>query len=296
MTQLNRIPVVFNQEEHYYTDIRNGNRLSGITSTLIHRLFPDKYAGVPQYIMEQAAKHGTMIHEELELAESIGITPASIEGQNYLKLKEKYGLKYLTSEHTVSDMEHYATNIDVVYDVEENVVDLADYKTTSKLDKESVSWQLSICSYFLRKNNPHIQVRNLYAIWLRGEIAELVELPQHTDEEVQALIEADLKGEPYEYHSILPDYISDNEMSLYSLGRRIKQLQEEYDTIKQEVFNQMQQHGDKSFDTGNVLITYVAPKPRTTFNLNLFKEKCSKLYEKYITTAETIPSLNITLR
>ena len=143
MTRLNDIPVLFNQEGHTYLNTETGKYLKGITSTLVHRVNPDKYAGIPDHILRAAADRGSKVHEEIELVETIGVAPTSQEGRNYLRLKEENGLSFLQSEYTVSDLENYATNIDAIYEAEENVVDIADYKTTSKFDRESVSWQLS---------------------------------------------------------------------------------------------------------------------------------------------------------
>ncbi len=296
MTKLNPIPVLFNQEQHTYTNKETGEVYKGITGTLIHRLFPDKYKDIPQAILERAAERGSVIHESIELIETIGITPTSEEGRNYIKLKEEYGLKFLESEYTVSDLEHYATNIDAIYEVEDNVVDLADYKTTYKLDKESLSWQLSIDAYFLEKNNPHIKVRKLYGIWLRGEIAKLVEVERHSDEEVKALIEADLKDMAYDYSPAFPDYIAENEMALCELGRRINELTEAYNTIKADILAKMVENNDKSFDTGNILITLVAPSSRETFDSKKFKSDHADLYGQYIKTTQTKESLKLTLR
>lgn len=296
MTKLNPIPVLFNQEQHTYTNTETGEVYKGITGTLIHRLFPDKYKDIPQAILERAAERGSVIHESIELIETIGITPTSEEGRNYIKLKEEYGLKFLESEYTVSDLEHYATNIDAIYEVEDNVVDLADYKTTYKLDKESLSWQLSIDAYFLEKNNPHIKVRKLYGIWLRGEIAKLVEVERHSDEEVKALIEADLKDMAYDYSPAFPDYIAENEMALCELGRRINELTEAYNTIKADILAKMVENNDKSFDTGNILITLVAPSSRETFDSKKFKSDHADLYGQYIKTTQTKESLKLTLR
>ena len=224
MTKLNPIPVLFDQEGHTYLNTQTGVVLRGITGTLIHRLFPDKYKDIPQSVLEKAAARGSKVHEEIELAETIGVTPSTEEGRNYLSLKEAYGLRFLESEYTVSDLDNYATNIDGIYEVEDNVVDIADYKTTSRFDKESVSWQLSICAYFLEKNNPHVKVRKLFGIWLRGDIAQLIEVERKSDDDVQALIEADLEDRGYDYSPAFPDYITENEMSLVYLGKRIAEL------------------------------------------------------------------------
>lgn len=296
MTRLNQIPVLFNQEEHTYINKETGVMLKGITSTLIRKLFPNKYSDIPQSILYKAAERGTTIHEEIELAETIGIEPATEEGKNYLKLKEEHDLNFLESEYTVSDLEHYATNIDAIYEVEENVVDIADFKTTSKFDKESVSWQLSICAYFLELNNPHVKVRNLFGIWLRGDIAQLIPVERRTDEDVKALIEADLNGTEFVFTPKLPDYIRENETALYFIGKRIKELTEEYEGIKSEILQKMIEHKDKSFDTGNVLITAVAPSVRTSFDSKRFTAEHEELARQYIKRTETKESLKLTLR
>lgn len=296
MTKLNSIPVLFNQEEHTYLNTQTGKVLKGITGTLLKRLNPNKYAGIPQHILDNAAKRGSKVHEEIELAETIGIEPNSQEGRNYLKLKSDNGLEFLQSEYTVSDLEHYATNIDAIYDVEENVVDIADYKTTSKFDKESVSWQLSICAYFLELNNPKVRVRKLFGIWLRNEIAQLIEVERHSDEEVKTLIKSDTEGIDFDYSPAFPDYITENEQSLYWLGKRIKALSEEYDAIKAEVLRKMIENKDKSFDTGNILITVVAPSTRETFDSKKFKTEHEDLYSQYAQKSTTKESLKLTIR
>lgn len=288
--------MLFNQEQHTYTNTKTGERYKGITGTLIHRLFPDKYKDIPKHIMANAASRGSMIHEEIELIETIGINPSSVEGKGYLKLKEQYGLKFLESEYTVSDLEHYATNIDAIYEVDEKSVDIVDYKTTYKFDRESVSWQLSICAYFLEKNNPHVKVRKLCGIWLRGEIAELIEVERRSVGEIKALIDADQNNAPYEYCPAFPDYISDNIQALCNLNRRIKELTEEYSAIQSEILQKMAENGDKSFDTGDILFTVVAPSVRETFDSKRFKAEHSELFGQYTKTSKTKESLKLTFR
>lgn len=296
MTKLKRIPVLFNDLQHTYTNEETGESLKGITSTLIHRLFPDKYANIPQAVLEVAAKRGSNIHSELEMIESIGAEPTSVEGKNYIKLREQYAFKYLASEYTVSDLEHYATNIDVIYDVEDGVVDIADYKTTSKLDSESVSWQLSICAYFLELNNHDVKVRNLYGIWLRGDIAQVVPVERKSVDEVKALIAADIAGEDYVVESSIPSYIGDHADELVELGLQIQALTERYDALKAEMLKEMISRGDKSFDLGNVLITATAASSRMTFDSKKFQAEHEDMYKEYMKESKTKESIKVTIR
>ena len=296
MINLNIVPVRFDQEAHTYTDERTGATLSGVTGTLVHRVFPDKYKDIPQHILEQAAARGSHVHEDIELAEELGVVPTTEEGKNYLKLKTAHKMTFLESEYTVSDLEHYASQIDLVFEAGEDTVDIADIKTTSKFDKESVSWQLSIYAYFFEINNPHLKVGKLYGIWLRGDIAQRIEVERHPVEEVKALIQADQEDKPFEYCPAFPDYITENEETLCAIGARIKTLQEEYDRIKGEVLAKMIENGDKSFDTGKLLVTVIAASVRQSFDSKTFKKDHPEEYDKYIKESKTSESLKLTIR
>lgn len=296
MINLNIVPVRFDQEAHTYTDERTGAMLSGVTGTLVHRVFPDKYKEIPQHILEQAAARGSHVHEDIELAEELGVVPTTEEGKNYLKLKKVHEMTFLESEYTVSDLEHYASQIDLVFEAGEDTVDIADIKTTSKFDKESVSWQLSIYAYFFEINNPHLKVGKLYGIWLRGDIAQRIEVERHSVEEVKALIQADQEDKPFEYCPAFPDYITENEETLCAIGARIKTLQEEYDRIKGEVLAKMIENGDKSFDTGKLLVTVIAASVRQSFDSKTFKKDHPEEYDKYIKESRTSESLKLTIR
>lgn len=293
-TKLKNCGVKFNQEKHEYW--LGDKQLQGITGVLERRLFPDKYKFVSKEMMERAAERGTFVHEQIELAESLGVNPDVQEVQNYLKLKEEYGLKILESEYTVSDLENYATNIDGVYDVEENVVDIADYKTTSKFDKESVSWQLSVCAYFLEKCNPKVNVRKLFGIWLRGDIYRLIEVDRKPVELVKALLLADHNDMPFTWASEIPDYVSIEEESIIALSLRKAEIEEEMETIKSQLMERMAADGKKSIDTGKVLITLKAASKQMRFDSKKLMADNEELYNKYLKETNVKESLTVKVR
>lgn len=293
-TKLKNCGVKFNQEKHEYW--LGDKQLQGITGVLERRLFPDKYKFVSKEMMERAAERGTFVHEQIELAESLGVNPDVQEVQNYLKLKEEYGLKILESEYTVSDLENYATNIDGVYDVEENVVDIADYKTTSKFDKESVSWQLSVCAYFLEKCNPKVKVRKLFGIWLRGDIYRLIEVDRKPVELVKALLLADHNDMPFTWASEIPDYVSIEEESIIALSQRKAEIDEELETIKANLMERMAADGKKSIDTGKVLITLKAASKQMRFDSKKLMADNEDLYNKYLKETNVKESLTMKVR
>lgn len=296
MTKLNEIPVRFDQQEHTYTNIETGERYMGITGTLVRRVNPLKYSGIPDAVLQRAAERGTAIHEQLELIESLGVDPTTQEGMNYLLLKEEHHLKYLASEHTVSDMKRYATNIDVIYEVEENVVDIADYKTTYRVDHESASWQLSTCAMFLEMNNPHLKVRNLYVIWLRDANAEIFTEQRHGEDEVLALMEADENDEPFVTGHEIPEEAEKIISRLESLLLDQKELETEIDKLKQRLFEQMKESGETKYSTPTLTISRTKPGVRTSFDSKKFKEDNPSLYEQYVKKSDTGGSIRVTFK
>lgn len=76
---------------------------------------------------------------------------------------------------------------------------LADIKTTSKLDKEYVSWQLSVYADWFEAMNPDIPVKALYVVWLKDDKHKVIEVERKSHEEVEALLygEVELAKEDY---------------------------------------------------------------------------------------------------
>ena len=298
-TILNRVPVMFDPDTHTYTNEETGEQLSGITGTLLKRLFPGKYDGVPKDILAKAAEKGSNVHASIELYEKIGVTPSTQEGKAYADITRRNGMVALDCEYTVTDFKHYASQIDVIYEVQENVVDLADIKTTYKFDEESVSWQLSIYAYMMSLCNPHVKVRKLLGIWLRGDTAQIIEVKRHTDEEVVILIKSDMADKDDDIPATeqpLPDYIKANIDRLYEVVQKKKELQEEEQRIKSEILDKMSGDNLKSVDAVRILFTVVKERTKRRFDEKRFKEEHSELfneYQKEITEKET---LKITLR
>lgn len=298
-TILNRVPVLFDPDTHTYTNEETGELLSGITGTLLKRLFPSKYDGVPKDILAKAAERGSNVHASIELYEKIGVTPSTQEGKAYADITRRNGMVALDCEYTVTDFKHYASQIDVIYEVQENVVDLADIKTTYKFDEESVSWQLSIYAYMMSLCNPHVKVRKLLGIWLRGDTAQIIEVKRHTDEEVIRLIKSDMADKDDDIPATeqpLPDYIKANIDRLYEVVQKKKELQEEEQRIKSEILDKMSGDNLKSIDAVRILFTVVKERTKRRFDEKRFKEEHSDMfneYQKEITEKET---LKITLR
>lgn len=153
--------IQFDPEEHKYLT-PEGKELLGVTGLLSRQLFAGKYDGIPKEILSRAANHGSLVHREINDFITLGFTPKTSEARE--AIKEFNPDTCAATEYLVSDGENYATMIDFV-DKEFN---LYDFKTTAVLDKEYVSWQLSVSAYLFKCQNG-FEPKNFYAVHLRGD-------------------------------------------------------------------------------------------------------------------------------
>lgn len=166
----------FIEESHTY--IKDGVILPSV-SDILKFIFPDKYAGIPQEILNKKASFGTTVHKAVEAYEEVvwdeplpEMTYIEEEAFNqYCKLKEKHNIVVVEQETMVHFLDVYAGRFDMIAKIEGHY-SLADIKTTATLDEEYLSWQLSL--YELATGE---QFDKLYAIWLpKKGLGKLVEI------------------------------------------------------------------------------------------------------------------------
>lgn len=297
--QLIKSQVIFNQEAHTYT--LNGVQLQGITGMIERQLFPKKYENVPQFILDRAAERGSFVHEVCELVDDLGVSHASLEAKNYQKLKEENNLLYEVSEYLVSDNEYFASCIDKVYRESESEFSLGDIKTTYKLDNEYVRWQLSIYAYLFELQNPWAKVKRIFAIWLRGEIAELVEEERIPSDIIVNLLSAEISGLQFVNPYALP--ISDNtlpveyqrmEHSIIEINEQEKYWKEQKKQLMDGVMKEMVKSGVYSWKGNNISFTRKKDSIRKTFDKEAFERDYPGVYDKYL--IDTPVSGSITLK
>ena len=295
---LTKSPVVFNQELHTYH--LDGVELSGVTGMLHKTLFADKYAGISEETLKKAAAYGTSVHEGVELLETLGADDGSQEVRNYNTIKTSAGFNFEASEYLVSDEQNIASCIDLVFTDKDGEIVLADIKTTyGGLDKEYLSWQLSIYAYLFERQNPNLKVKGLAGIWLRKSEYKLEPITRRPDEDVEKLIREFAEGSECTVSKSagVPAPILSLADSIADMERTIKSWTAKRDELKDKILQLMKDNNcDKVELDGRVLITRVAPTTREAFDSKAFKEAQPELYKQYVKTSEVKESLKITVR
>lgn len=288
MYKLKKSKVVFYPATHTYVT-PDGQMLDGITGMISRQLFPSKYDGVDEETMRNAAERGSFIHSVCELVDSLNIEHESPEAMGYKELKDTYGLRHEESEYLVSDNVHFASCIDKVYRDGESTFTLADIKTTYKLDKEYVRWQLSIYAYLFERQNPGAKVLHLYAIWLRGERHELVEVERIPDDVVVSLMEHEVGGEqftnpyaPSVTDTSLPEKYAAMEDAIAEIDRQYKYWSEKKKELADGVKFEMQNAGVSKWVGDRVSFTRKEDSEREDFDKKRFAADHPDLYKAYL--------------
>lgn len=284
--------VIFNDLDHTYT--LDNRQLSGVTSILNRQLFADKYSGISEEVLNKAAEYGKGVHESIELYDALGIGEDDKNVKHYISLMQKHNLIRLDNEYLVSDNDYVASSIDIV------TIDcsLIDVKTTSHLDEDYVSWQLSFYAYLFEKQNPDLQANKLLALWIprsRYGNPKIIEVPRRPVSEILRLIEADKNGTQFIPASV------DNSLAIpqdvieevIRIEKGIKQLKEMQDLMRAKFLQAMQDNDVKSFKADGLSITRKLATTKQSLDTKMLQEKYPDIYNECLKTTEVKESILI---
>ena len=297
MIRLKRSGVVFDPTEHRY--FLDGKELKGITPLLHRHVFPNLYKDIPNYILNKAAEHGTIVHEQIELYDG-GFEPieCSEELLSYKKIKKENNLITIGNEYIVTDLEHFASAIDLVFEDNNGNIILSDIKTTSVLNLDYVQFQLSIYAYLFELQNPEIKVSKLYALWLRGDKSEFTEVERIDTSIVKDLLQCEVDGRQFvnplpKADAKVPAEIKNAEMAVYTLVTQIKELTEKKKQLSEGLLKLMQDNDVKSYKGEYITLSRKAASTREDIDKKKLKEEYPEVYAACVKTTKLSESLQI---
>lgn len=334
--ELKQSAVVFDEATHTY---RLGDaELSGITG-LIHSVlqlgvYPDASDYVKKVQIPKAGYYGTCIHKAIQMYEDLGIEmtkfpekphptagmlPAqdvSIELDTYKRLKPKK-LRVIATEFTVS-FGMFATQIDSVLADEFDNIYLDDHKTNN-LDyypggkeglQEYLSWQLSTNAVMFERQTG-LNVKGLYADWLRKGDGELWRIERKPDELVLKLLSTEIVKQEWGGFSyfnpemqvftarpemVQPVSTSGNLIVPQEITTAIANLvkaEKAAKAMKEKLRELMEAAGVTKWECDEFTATIGKPSETTTFDSTAFKKANPDLYSQFTKTTTRKGSFTI---
>lgn len=294
--------VFFDELSHTY--LLDGEKvLTGVTSLMKkHGLSPD-YSGIPEATLMKAAAEGTAIHKEIEDYDnglSVLRTPLIEE---YISL----GLKFVCNEYLVSDNEFLASLIDGVYKGKgKDGYILVDYKTTQKVHKRSLAWQLGIYKVYFERQNPGKVVESCFCLHIdkkTRKVIGLVPIDPVTEAEVDSLVQAEKEGRIYIDQYEEPSaglVLTDEELSAYvmqqdmisELKSQIKKIEDGLNELDKRVCDYMVGHNIETLEGGGGVFKLKKAYDRTSIDTERLKKMQPGIYEQYKKTYTVAASVS----
>lgn len=292
---LKQCHVVFREEDHTYW---NGDvQLQGITGMIRRQLFPDKYKGVSDEVLQKRADFGHDFHKDMELYINTGIEP---DTEMFKVFKENYSnINFIASEYLVSDEMKFASSIDAI---DEKGI-LYDFKTSTKKDVEYWRWQLGVYGFLFWIQN-RFTPNGYKVLWINKEMKhELVDITPYDREHVKALLLAEAEGKQYVMEQddslVAADKLSALEMmetEIVNVETRLKSMKEGYDKLKKDILAKFIEKGVKSWETDRLKFTVKDAYKRSTVDSKALKENYPEIYNEVLKESTVSASLTIKVK
>ena len=299
--------VLFNEQLHEYW--LDGKQLSGITEAIKKMLHPELYQDIPESILKKAAEYGTFVHQQIYDFDHNFVNSGSQEVKDYIQICKQYNLVHEASEFTVTDGQHWASNIDKIYRASDDTFSIGDIKTYGVLTPEKqelARYQLSTYAWMLQLQNPKLKIDKLFIIHLRNKtmksgkaehICEIIFINRVPSFICEELLNCYLSGEKFNNPYAVPFELSSQEKHIRELLETKERVEEELNTIKADILNKMQSLDVKSWLTeSGMRLTRKLPTTRSSFNLPLFKKEHPEFnYDDYMKISQVSGSLQIAI-
>ena len=296
----------FDEDNHLYTKV--GNTYISVSQLLQKYGLSANYAGIPADILAKAAARGTAIHKALEDFIKTNYNDGSQEVAMLQQYVNTRGIDTYSSK--VEEMVHddvycIAGTFDWMYtDATENV--LSDFKTTSSLHMEAVSWQLSIYNFLICKGDTlSYYLNKLKVFHFTNGRMYVKDVPTIEYGEVERLLKANLNGDAtFVYTKDTSSIITDAEDNLLSqimteieaYKKAIKELEAKAEKLQAPILERMERTHNNRVVTDNLEITYIYETTRKVIDKNLV-EKLSGVYgftsDDYTKVSTVKPRLKI---
>lgn len=233
--------VFFEPVSHTYT-LDGDKLLMGVTELMAKHNLGADYDGIPEWRLNAAAEVGTAIHKEIEAYDDGEAVFASELIDEYKEVCAEHGLKSVYSEYPVSDYDIVASAIDKVYEGPKKGAVIVDIKSTEKLHRRALQWQLGLYDHLFAMLNPDIPIEGNFCLWIdkkKRKIRGLIPIDPVSEAEVLALLDAERQGLVYVDENAVKDaslVIPDEELQgLVANAKTVAELKSQIKFIEDKI-------------------------------------------------------------
>jgi hypothetical protein len=297
-TSLMNNPVTFNESNHtYWLNDGTSKQLISVTKLLKKHGITSNFENVDYEVLSKKADYGTLVHSEIEDYIKTGSIGFTAEFQEYLRLMSQNGLEPVRAEHIVNN-DIVAGTYDLLAKNKDGQLIRIDYKTSYRLDKYGLQWQLSLYDYL-----DDLKADKFMVFHLQPQNSKSLEITPIQESAIKDLLDCERRGEIYK--PTLPVLKIDPNVfaEVVRCEKHIETLKAEmeaYETIRKDyqniIYAAMEKSGIKSFENDLLKITYVAPSTRSSIDTVKLKKDLPEIADKYTRSIPVKGSLRITVK
>lgn len=288
--------IFFDETSHSYV-LDGDELLMGVTELMRKHNLGADYSGIPDSVLKRAAEVGTGLHKEIQDYEN----GESVFASELIDEYKKLGLKFIESEYQVSDFSLVASAIDMVYEgsARDKAI-LVDIKSTEKLHRRSLEWQLGIYRTLFEAQNPGIEVEALFCLHIDKKtrrIKGFIPIDGVSADEVKSLLSTEAEGLIYIDENAVHDAslaLNENDIRSYvssaveiaALKERIKEIEKGLKGYDERLLAYMSDNNIDELAAPGGVFKRKAPYQQTRVDSAKLKktyptvfEKCSKVIE-----------------
>jgi hypothetical protein len=185
---------------------------------------------------------------------------------------------------------------------------LYDIKTTDKLNREYLSWQLSIYAYLFELQNPTLKAGALYGCHLRDGKANVIQVERINSEIIADFLCAAADNLPWSNpleridDTLLKDQatqlarLAEIEDYLADFKARAKAMEDEKAKLTEGLLDIMEQRNVKTYKTDRLTLTRIDAHTSPKFDSTTFKRDYPQMYERYVKESQVKRSLRIAIK
>lgn len=283
----------FEFEEETHSRWYKGIPVISVTQLLRKHGIADDYSMINDTILKNAQNRGIAIHKDIENWFHGGELKQS-EGREYVRLITEKNQKPLLAEFTIGN-EIVAGQCDMILEDENGGIIIDDHKTGSKVNEYATAWQNSLYAYL---GGFYDKLVGSQCSWLpKGKTGAILPLEIIPIQDIEELLECESldliwqKKEPnmtvaqnraYQLGAIISNYKS-----------KLKELQSEYDMVKERILSEMQDRNVLKIEFQNVKFTRVRATQRESIDTTRLKEEMPEIAKNFIKIIPVAESLRV---
>lgn len=294
--------VFFDPTSHSYM-LDDETLLMGVTQLMRKHNLGADYSGIPESVLKKAAAIGSELHKEIQDYENGETILATELIDEYKKL----GLRFIEAEYPVSDFQTVASAIDMVYEgSSKDSVILVDIKSTEKLHRRALDWQLGIYRTLFERQNPGVKVEGLFCLHIdkkARKVNGLYPVDGVTETEVDALLQTEREGLIYVDENDKPCadlVLNEDELTAYiehavkiaELKAAIKQIEEGLKAYDKRLLAYMADNGIDEMSAPGGVFKKKAAYSQTRVNTEKLKKTWPAVYESCVKNVEVAASIS----